>query len=176
MFGAKGGEKAAQWAKEHDFMRWDREEVQREVVRMKAFLQPKEGSLIPSRCMATLQDIMWKYVGVNRNSKGLEKAIRKIERMKRKGLPQLTAPLIQKFNLSWVEALEFAHMLELCQMVARSALMREETRGHYFRLDFPERDDKNWINHILIRKEGEGMRLWTEPANEKEQQKVNNHR
>jgi len=176
VFGAKAGEKSAQWAKEHDLMHWDREEVEREIERIEAFLQPKEGSFIPSKLMAKLQDIMWKYVGINRNGKGLEKAIRKIERIKRKELPRISTPPIRKFNLSWIDALEFSHMLELCHMVARSALMREETRGHHFRLDFPEADNKNWVKHIIIRKEGEGIRIWTEPANEKKQQKVNNQR
>jgi succinate dehydrogenase/fumarate reductase flavoprotein subunit len=167
VFGAKAGEKSSQWAKENDFVPLIPGELGIEVERVEAFIQPKRNSLTPSVRMAELQDTMWKYLGINRDSRGIQKAVAEIERMKLEDLPRVVAPSIRKFNVSWVEALEFSNMLDICALVAQSALMREETRGHHFRIDFPDRDDENWLKHILIKKVGKDMRLWTEDADQK---------
>jgi succinate dehydrogenase/fumarate reductase flavoprotein subunit len=165
VFGAVAGQGAARWAQGHDLIPWDIEDVESEIRRIEAVLQPRKNFLSPSRCTAKLQETMWKYLGVNRDAAGIEKAIGELERMQREDLPQLAAPAVRKFNLAWLEAIEFSHMLELSQVVARSALMRTETRGHHFRLDYPQSDDQNWSRHILAGRKGDGIRLWTEPAN-----------
>jgi succinate dehydrogenase / fumarate reductase flavoprotein subunit len=38
-------------------------------------------------------------------------------------------------------------MVELAEVVAMGSLARRESRGSHFRLDFPERDDANWLYH-----------------------------
>ena len=37
----------------------------------------------------------------------------------------------------------------LACVLARHALLREETRGSHWREDFPERDDEGWMKHTL---------------------------
>jgi succinate dehydrogenase / fumarate reductase flavoprotein subunit len=41
-------------------------------------------------------------------------------------------------------------MLDLAEVIALGALNREETRGSHYRLDFKERDDKEWLKHTLV--------------------------
>ena len=36
--------------------------------------------------------------------------------------------------------------------------------GTFFREDYPDRDDENWLKWVLFRKEGEDMKIWTEPV------------
>lgn len=36
----------------------------------------------------------------------------------------------------------------MCEVILRSALMREESRGAHFRSGFPNRDDKKWMANI----------------------------
>jgi succinate dehydrogenase / fumarate reductase flavoprotein subunit len=43
-------------------------------------------------------------------------------------------------------------MLELAEVVAQGALNRRESRGGHSRLDYPLRDDKNWLKHTLARR------------------------
>jgi len=109
---------------------------------------------------------MWNYVGPERDETKLRLAIQEIERMKKQDIDRMTIPPIRVFNLQWVHAIEVSQMLDVSEMIARAALIREETRGHHVRKDFPEKDDKNWLRHTLIRKEGGKMKLWTEPVEE----------
>lgn len=166
VFGAKAGEMAARWAKEHDYMDWNIQEVDDEVKRMESLSEPKRNAINPSQLKTRLQSIMWNYVGPERDETKLRLAIQEIERMKKQDIDRMTIPPIRVFNLQWVHALEVSQMLDVSEMIARAALIRKETRGHHVRKDFPEKDDKNWLRHTLIRKEGGKMRLWTEPVEE----------
>jgi len=53
------------------------------------------------------------------------------------------------FNTDLIQALELGSMLEVAQAIAHSALRREESRGSHQRLDYPGRDDSNFLKHSL---------------------------
>ncbi|HSB07730.1 MAG TPA: FAD-binding protein, partial [Thermodesulfobacteriota bacterium] len=164
VFGAKAGEKAAQRAKEQEEIRWDDSEVMHEVKMMESFFEGGEEAINPSHLKTRLQDLMWSYAGVEREEGKLKKALDEIGRIRSEDLERVAIPPIREFNLQWMDALEVSNMLDLSEMVVRSALLRKETRGHHFRLDYPERNDRDWLKHILIRKEEGKMNLWTETA------------
>lgn len=59
----------------------------------------------------------------------------------------------------------FAESMVLCaEMFYRASLMRTESRGFHYREDYPKSDNKNWLKWIVIKKEGEAMKLYTEPV------------
>jgi len=59
-------------------------------------------------------------------------------------------------EFSSVAGFEMQNMLACAQLILRSALKREESRGAHFRSDFPNTDDKNWKRHVAFnRKEYE---------------------
>ncbi len=43
-------------------------------------------------------------------------------------------------------------MLTLARQMARSALLRTESRGTHQRADFPATDDEHWRQHIVHRR------------------------
>jgi len=164
VFGTKAGEQAAQWAREHDYVDWNPQEVDDEVKRMESLFESKVNPINPTMLKKKLQGIMWNNVGPAREERTLKEAIEIISRMKEEYLPRLTIPRIKEFNLQWLEALEIPKMLDLSEIVAKAALLREETRGHHFRSDFPDRNDETWLKHIIIQKEKGEMKLWTKPV------------
>ena len=75
-------------------------------------------------------------------------------------IPKLAAKDVHDVMIcSQVRSMAFCAELQY-----KAALMRTETRGSHIREDYPEKDDKNWLKWIEIKKEDEEMKLWTVPV------------
>jgi fumarate reductase flavoprotein subunit len=53
------------------------------------------------------------------------------------------------FNTDLIEALELGSMIDVAAAMACSALERKESRGSHQRLDYPDRDDDQFLRHSL---------------------------
>lgn len=53
--------------------------------------------------------------------------------------------------------------LLLAELFLRASLLREESRGLHFREDFPLTNNRDWLKWIMVQKDGEKPKLWTEP-------------
>ena len=85
-----------------------------------------------------LQGLMWNKVGIIRTYQGLIEAQKKITQWK--------SYLSMEFTD--INQIELANLIILADLVTKSALMREESRGAHYRQDFPNRDDVNWQKSI----------------------------
>ncbi len=112
----------------------------------------------PSALRKRVQDLAYRNLGVIRNRAGLEDALEKTEELQDM-LPQLTVPNRKIHNRAWVDALDVRNLMELLDVVTRSALTREESRGVHFREDFPDTDDTHGLKSVLIRKEGDRAKV-----------------
>jgi succinate dehydrogenase / fumarate reductase flavoprotein subunit len=45
-------------------------------------------------------------------------------------------------------------MLDVAECIVLGALERKESRGAQFRLDYPERNDDEWLKHITLSPNG----------------------
>ncbi len=89
-----------------------------------------------------IQNLMWNEVGIVRTRLGMQKAVKTLEEM----APKLTHPKTRSGH-------EAANLHLAALLVARSALAREESRGAHYRMDYPDRDDKKFLKHSVIRGE-----------------------
>lgn len=87
-----------------------------------------------------LREVMWENVGIVRDAKGLRQALETLD--------ELEAPIPSPSQDP--HTAEFCNMLLVSRLIARAALLREESRGGHFRTDFPERDDLRWRRHIIF--------------------------
>ena len=103
-----------------------------------------------------LRDVMDRSVYVFRDEAGLVDAVREIKELKRafRGVKVTDGGRVFNYNLQ--DVLEVSVMLELAEAVAEGALERRESRGGHARLDYPNRDDKNWLKHTLALRTDDG--------------------
>lgn len=99
-----------------------------------------------------LGHIMWEYVGMARDEKGLKKAIEEIKALKEKFYTSVKVPGSQfEFNQELEKALRLEDFFEIGELMARDALNREESCGGHFRVESQteegeaKRDDKNFM-------------------------------
>jgi len=63
------------------------------------------------------------------------------------------------FNTDLLQSMEVGFMLDVAEVVAIGAYTRTESRGAHYRLDYPNRDDENWLKHTLAYYTPEGPKL-----------------
>lgn len=81
--------------------------------------------------------IMWDYVGMGRNKEGLEKAIGMIREIRADFWQNVIVPgTNEQVNPELEKALRVADFLELGELMARDALIREESCGGHFREEY----------------------------------------
>jgi succinate dehydrogenase / fumarate reductase flavoprotein subunit len=68
------------------------------------------------------------------------------------------------FNTDLLFNVELGYMLDVAEMVCVSAIERKESRGAHTRLDFPTRDDANWLHHITCSYSASGPQLGKAPV------------
>jgi len=55
----------------------------------------------------------------------------------------------RRYNPGLMNVLELRGMLDMAELIVGGAIPREECRGAHWRIDFPGRDDKNWLKHTI---------------------------
>ncbi len=95
-----------------------------------------------------LQQVMNDLVGIIRDGSEMREAITKLEGLKKRA-KNVTVQGERQFNPGWHLSLDLENMLLVSESIAKSALVREESRGGHTRNDFPTMD-KNWrAKHVI---------------------------
>ncbi|MFF1042322.1 L-aspartate oxidase [Escherichia coli] len=79
-----------------------------------------------------LRLFMWDYVGIVRTTKRLERALRRITMLQQE-IYEYYAHFRVSNNL-----LELRNLVQVAELIVRCAMMRKESRGLHFTLDYPE--------------------------------------
>ncbi|MGA1311203.1 MAG: fumarate reductase/succinate dehydrogenase flavoprotein subunit, partial [Candidatus Nanopelagicales bacterium] len=95
-----------------------------------------------------LQQMMNDLVGIIRDGQEMKDAIEKLENLKQK-TKNIGVDGGKQFNPGWHLSLDLQNMLLVSESIAKSALVREESRGGHTRNDFPTMD-KNWRSKHVI--------------------------
>jgi succinate dehydrogenase / fumarate reductase, flavoprotein subunit len=119
----------------------------------------------PLRICSQIQQVMHENAGIIREASKLRKGIKKISELEKIFYSKKSVLKNFKKYENVVSTWEVKSALVVCEAVLRSALMRQESRGAHYRLDFPDRDDRKWKVNIYCRKSGREMVLFKRPVN-----------
>ena len=144
VFGTIAGNQAAAAAAKKEPISAPQSEVTAEVERLKGLASGTgRGSLDELR--QSLKQTMWDKVGVIRDRRNLEDAQKELLALRE----QLAAVSLTDHR-QLRQTIKLANMLTVSEMVCRSALMRTESRGAHYRIDYSEEDNEQWLKTIEI--------------------------
>ena len=96
-----------------------------------------------------LSDLLLRYVTVERNNADLAKTLEAILKI-RERLQHIT---LSDHGSVLNQTLQFAHefesMIEVAIAITKGALLRNESRGGHYKVDFPKRNDAEWLKITL---------------------------
>ena len=96
-----------------------------------------------------MKEIMEEDVGIFRDGKGLEDAVKRLEELYKRAKNIGISNKKLHNNPELEDAYRTPKMLKLALCVAKGALDRTESRGAHTREDYPKRDDEKWLKRTL---------------------------
>ncbi len=155
VFGKRAGEYAAKFAKENGGVQIDRAQVEAAECMV---LEPFGRSAAENAYAVQhdLQNTMQDLVGIVRNEGEMAQAVDKVAELARRAAV-VGVSGNREYNPGWHTAIDLRNLLTVSEAVARSALLRKESRGGHFREDYPDKDKRfGTVNHA-IRKGADGQ-------------------
>ena len=102
-----------------------------------------DEEVVIQQCWGEIRRFMWNFVGIVRTTKRLERAKRRIDMLR-----QEVGDYYRHFRVT-PDLIELRNLLEVADLIVRSALNRHESRGLHYTLDYPEMANEA-VDTILV--------------------------
>ena len=154
VFGRAAGNHILEYLKENRRHRGLPEEaVERAMARLTRWDRQGDGESVDKLC-DELRLTMEEHCGVIRTQELLDEGIKKVKKLVERLQRATLRDHSKIFNTARIEALELENLMDIALATVHSAAARQESRGAHSRLDYPKRDDRNWLKHTLYSREG----------------------
>jgi succinate dehydrogenase/fumarate reductase flavoprotein subunit len=159
VFGYRAGEQAARIAQESDSQPVSSEQINELKTGLSAPAGRKSG-IAPYDIYRRLhQKLVKPEFTIVKNESTIKEMLSEVKAAK-EILPRLFAPDTHEL----IKAIEARNFLELLEPLYAACLERRESRLSHYRLDFPYRDDVNWLKWVTVKKDEHGLNVMQEPV------------
>ncbi|QCT94994.1 FAD-dependent oxidoreductase [Caminibacter mediatlanticus TB-2] len=156
VFGNIAGKEAVRYAEATNFEKGGEKKLKEDIEFIKE-LMSKESKEHLGDLRVELGEIMFKHFGVFKNEKEMQEGYEKLKNLKARAYENLAVEDKSKiFNLDLQSTLEFFNLLDIADVLAFASLQRKESRGSFYRDDYPKRDDENYLYHSMITRNSDG--------------------
>ncbi|NLB95940.1 MAG: succinate dehydrogenase flavoprotein subunit [Armatimonadetes bacterium] len=163
VFGRRAGKHAASYVREVELPPLPRDPQARARAEIERLLA-NTGDERPIAIRDELRRVMMEDAGVVRTGESLQRVIEKLGELKERYARVGVRDQSKQFNTALLETVELGYLLELAEVLAKSAFAREESRGAHYREDFPNRNDTEWLRHTLAYRTEKGIELRYKPV------------
>jgi succinate dehydrogenase / fumarate reductase flavoprotein subunit len=163
VFGAQAGSGAAAHALTKTAHSIERELLANEEKRLFDEVFHGSGTENPYEVHIQIQALMDEHAYVYRSGRGLEEGVKALRELHKRSYRHVEDQA-KEYNTNFVNVLELEAMFDIAEVVLAGGLARTESRGAHARVDFPKRDDQNWLKHTLAYWEPAGPRLEYAPV------------
>ena len=160
VFGRRSGEHAAEASRSRSYGSVDDTAADDRKATIQRLLDnEKNGGDMFGQIRQDMGSSMNENLAVYRNQSGMETALDTVRQLRERYRSVYVQDKGRTWNTNLVFTLELGLMLDCAEAITLSAIERKESRGAHTREDFPERDDENWLKHILVQQTEDGPAL-----------------
>ena len=115
------------------------------------------AGLLPGQVKKRIRRAMWEHMNYIKTEASMLAARAELDRIEADDLSRMRMNTDNlNFNYDWVDALDAVDMLKALQMQVRFSLHRKESRGCFYRQDYPVTDNRSWLKHLVGQRDDTG--------------------
>ncbi|MFQ5940382.1 MAG: succinate dehydrogenase/fumarate reductase flavoprotein subunit [Nitrososphaerales archaeon] len=163
VWGKYTGEFAAKYALERSLEEIPNAMIAEEEKRIYDGIFHGAGQENPYQIRKELTDMMDEKAYVFRTGDDLADGIKKVKELQKRSWNHVDDKA-KEYNTNFTNVMELDSMLRTCEVVLAGAYHRLESRGAHARLDYPDRDDQNFLKHTLAYYTWDGPKIAYHPV------------
>jgi succinate dehydrogenase / fumarate reductase flavoprotein subunit len=156
VFGRRAGMGAAEYVEDSVHSAEVEEgDVETEIVRVLEPLEKQGDGENPYLMQQELQETMMEHANLMRDEDSLKEGLEKVLALKER-IPNVKVGGTRLFNPGWHTAQDIRYLIQISEIIIRTALERKERRGAQWRLDYDGPDDELGKINFIVKKNEQG--------------------